>query len=405
MAASASSLKDPNSEYADRSSPLKQHQEHPTALPADCRYFANQAPAGGILMCQRPQAVAKKGEHLGSGPSLAQVYNAHYSGGFVDVAAHRLIVAAYHGGSAEARGAVVAVCLRTGDRTVISGAYAGEGGKQLERGAGPSFHHVIDVRAGTDGFLYAFSVPKEPTAQEIVRVCPESGDRVLVWKSRDARFGQLCASDAKKTPVQTHSQGFAVAPDGGFYLGIANPMTGRGLVHVSCDGSEVKPISVNSNDATLKRGEGPEIRGFLQGFTVHKDRVYAFTTQPKQFLEIDPSTGDRTLIVKGNAAGAIGERWAVWDEDHKVWWTAGLLNSVTVVAFDPATGKSFNAFKCGGPDFPWYPIAGHGPFQINSLNYGGVWKHPTEDRLLLAHDSVAIVELELFSGNSRILSL
>ncbi|KAL6074220.1 hypothetical protein QOT17_004251 [Balamuthia mandrillaris] len=407
MEPQTTSLKDPGAEYANRPSPLKHHMEHPTALAADCRYFGNCAPRDGVDICKRPQDLAKKNMLIGQGPSLAGVHNAHYSGGFTNADRNELVVAAYFGGSSEKQGVVVSIDLRSGDRRVVSGAFRNAAGAIEHVGDGPPFHHVVDVRAGPDGQYYAFSEPKEPSSHEIIRVDPETGNRELVWKSRDPRFAQLLASDGK-TMVQTHGTGFAVdESDGSFLLGITNPQTGTGIIRVSPHGDACVPVSVTSRDAALARGNGEALRGFVQGYTLHKGCIYAFTTQPKHFLEIDPVTGDRSVLVVGKAAGAIGERWAVWDNTHAVWWTAGLQNSVTLVAFDPATKKTLHASKDGGSkDFPWFPLGGSGPFRINSLNYGGIWMHPTEpDRILLAHDSVSIVEFEISTGNSIIRSL
>lgn len=380
-------------------SPLVQHAEFPTAFPCDCRYFKNCAPRGGLSPCKRPQDLAKAGEHLGKGPSLAGGHNAHYSGGFVEPGS--LYVAAYWAGLSEAKGAIVKVALETGERTLVSGVMpSGE-----EAGSGHAFCHVIDVQRGPDGSLFAFVLPNKPSSHEIVAIDEVSGGRCLVWKGRDERFGQLVLADGK-TSVQYSGTGFAVDKDGSFLVGISHPQSGRGLVRISSSGETVVPVSVFSSDQSIVKGKGNELRGFLQGYTLRDDKLFAFTTQPKQFLEIDLATGDRTVLISGNAAGAMGERWALWDETYQVWWLCGFQNSVCVVAFDPKTKKTFNAFKGGGKDFTWFPLGAGGPFAINSLNYGGVWKHPDHtDRLLLAHDSVAIVELEISSGNSRVLSL
>ena len=193
--------------------------------------------------------------------------------------------------------------------------------------------------------------------------------------------------------------------DGDFAVAISNPVSGVGIIRVSKAGDIVTPLSVCSRDASLAKGDGAEMRGFVQGFTLHAGRLYCQTTQPKQFLSVSLDSALRERLLLGQQGGSIGERWSVWDPRHQVWWLAGFMNSVTLVAFDPHSEKTLNASKAGGSDFPWFPLAASGPFSINSLNYGGIFLHPTEDRLLLAHDSVAIVELEIATGNSRILSL
>lgn len=400
-----SSLKDPQSPHWSRACPLKQHLEHKTALVADCRCFQNCAPRDGIDVCKRPQDLARAGVHVGAGPSLAGAHDAHYSGGFVDAEAGELVVAAYWGGGSARRGLVLAVDLATGDRRVVSGRWLDEAGTERGRGEGADFQYLVDVQRGPDGALYAWSDPADPSSHEILRVDPKSGARTLVWKSRAPAFGQLRAGDGK-TMVQTHDHGFGLDADGGFFVGVSNPQTGHGVMKVSADGKTCRPVALSSKDAALARGAGPELRGFVQGYTLHGGKLHAFTQQPHQLLEIDPATGDRKVLLKGNASGAMGSRWAAWDSTHALWWTAGAMNTVTLVGFDPATRKVLNVFKtCGDAAFPWFPLCATGPAQINSLNYGGIWKHPSQDRVLMAQDSVGIVELELATGNSRVLSL
>lgn len=355
-------------------------------------------------MCKRPQEVAKTGDHVGEGPSLAGVNNAHYSGGFVDADRNELIVSAYFGVDSDRRGAIFAIDVDSGNRRIISGDWPTDEGKIGTKGEGPAFAHLLDVRADPNdpGFVYAFSDPKDPTSHEIFRVNRDTGAREMIWKSRDTRFGQLKSSGG--VIVQTHDTGFAVDVNG-FLVGIANPQTGRGVMRISLDGKECIPISITSTDKSLDRGAGVEIRGFLQGYTIKEGKLIAFTTQPKQMLEIDLSTGDREAIASAGSAGVMGERWAVWDDSHSVWWTAGLMNSVTIAAVDPVSKTIMNIAKATGKEFDWAPLGAGGPIRINSLNYGGIWKHPSKDFLLVAQDSVSIVTYEIATGNSVILSL
>jgi hypothetical protein len=157
----------------------------------------------------------------------------------------------------------------------------------------------------------------------------------------------------------------------------------------------------------LTRGAGPTLGGFVQGFTIRHDKLVVQTTQPKALIEVDMNSGDRVALFSNSNAGSIGERWSVWDAVRGVFWTAGLMNSVTIVAYDPVRSLKMDVFQdCGSANFPWYPLCpGAGPIKINSLNYGGMWMHPTRNTLLFAQDSVSIVEFEPSTGNSVIRSL
>ena len=141
--------------------------------------------------------------------------------------------------------------------------------------------------------------------------------------------------------------------------------------------------------------------GFVQGFTLRDGILYAFTTQPKQFLAIDTNTGDRLLLYEPSGV-TPPERWAAYDKQRDVWWLAGFQNSVSIEAVDLINQEKTHIFR--GGVFPWMPLGAAGPIQINSLNYGPVWFHPSGN-LLVAQDGMSIVVYEPSTGNSLIRSL
>ncbi len=401
--ACASSVNDETSPYYERSCRLVQQLAYPTDLEADCRCFVNNSIISGVPICGRPYDRADRGHTVGAGPRIYGLPNAHFSGGFVE--GDELIVAAYWGSSTAQRGAVLAIDVDSGDRRLVSGELG-----ELSVGSGPAFTYALDVRKGADGNWYVFTQSVTPGAPSIFRVNPTTGNRTLVWKGQSASHGQCASGDPDATAsVQYTNQGFAVDGTGGFILGYANPIRdGRGLVRISPDGSSCTYITATGlREDGLTRGSGLGLGGFVQGFMVDGTKVLVHTTQPKALIEVDLTTGDRTALFSSSTAGNIGERWAVKDPARGVIWTAGLMNAVSIVAYDRAKNKTMNVFSsCGDPDFPWYPLCpGAGPVKINSLNYGGIWLHPRTGNLLIAQDSVSIIEFEPETANSVIRSL
>jgi hypothetical protein len=401
-----SSVLDMASPYYQYSCPLVQQLEHKTSLEADCRCAPNNTANSPVKVCGRPYDRGTQGVRIGGGPSLVGLANAHYSGGFID--GNELIVAAYWGASTQQRGMLLGINVETGDRRLISGDHNG-----TVRGSGPGFTYALDARKGANGDYYVMTQSVTPSAPSIFRVNPTTGDRTLAWRGQDASFGQCAAGDpaaaAQGIYVQYTNTGFTMDAAGNFYLGYANVQRdGRGLVKISANGQTCSFIAATGARADgLTRGTGPDLGGFVQGFSIRNNKLIAHTTQPKSLVEIDLTTGNRTVLFTTSIAGDIGERWSLWDATRNVYWTAGLPSSVTIVAYDPAQNKRLDVFQdCGSPSFPWFPLCpGIGPIKINSLNYGGMWMHPTNGNLLFAHDSVSIVEFEPSTGNSVIRSL
>jgi hypothetical protein len=400
-----SSVKDASSPDYSRSCKLTHQLATPTSLPSDCRCLDNRSPKTGIDACKRPFDTAKAGTTIGAGPSFALYENAHLSGGFIDTAKNALVASVYWDGSSTAKGLVVSYDLKTWARTFVSGEW--KDGSPKSTGSGPAFAHLKDIKPGKDGKWYALSY--KPQRAEIFRIEPASGNRTVVWAGGDPKFGQ-CASGDKNasTPeqgaVQYTHEGFAVDADGSFLLGYANTQRdGRGIVRVSADGTKCAYVTASGKRPDgMTRGTGDEMRGFVQGFTVHNGAIWAHTTQEKKLWSIDPATGDRTVV----ADKPLGERATAWDAKRSVLWSAGFMNSTTLAAFDPKTKKFMNVFAdCGGKGPAWFPLCAEGVLRINSLNYGPILVHPTTGNLFIGHDSVGLVEFEPETGNSITRSL
>lgn len=399
-----SSVKDPASPFYERSCKLVQHLGNPTSLPADCRCLDNRAAKNGIDSCKRPFDVAKAKTAIGSGPSFALYENAHLSGGFVDAANNRLVASVYWDGASTPKGLIVTYDLKTWTRKFVSGEW--NDGAPKSTGSGPAFTHVKDVRPGKDGKWYALAY--RPQRAEIFKIDPASGDRTVIWAGGDDKFGQCASGDKKATKpedkaVQYTHEGFAVDADGTFLLAYANTQRdGRGIVRISADGKKCSYVTASGTRPDgMTKGTGDEMRGFVQGLTLHNGAIYAFTTMEKKLWSVDPATGNRTVVVDK----PLGERFAVWDSKRSVMWTGGFMNSVTLGALDLGTKKTVDVFKDCGKGTAWFPLCAEGPIRINSLNYGPVFFNAATGNILLGHDSVGLVELEPDTGNSMIRSL
>ena len=125
---------------------------------------------------------------------------------------------------------------------------------------------------------------------------------------------------------------------------------------------------------------------------------------PKTLWQIDPKTGNRVALAGGGTGTSLGERHVAWDAKRKLFWIAGIKDSVTVYAFDPVTKKLTYAQKDCGPN-SFIKVCWAGPININTLNYGGMVVHPTNGRLYFGQDTMAVVEVEPETGNSVLLSL
>jgi hypothetical protein len=401
-----SSVLDESSPYYSFSCPLVQQLANPTALDADCRCFINQATSGPDV-CDGPSRIAAEGFRQGSGPSMVGVFEGRLNGGIID--GDELVVATQWGGSSARRGLLLGVNKNTGNRRIVSGEHP-----TATVGAGPPFAFAIDVKKGADNNYYVLSDPTLAKATEIVRVTPATGARTLVWRGNDSAFGQCLTGDptaaARGVSLQYTDLGFALDGAGNFYLGYANPITdGRGIVRISANGLTCTTVTAHGTRPDgFTKGTGAELGGFVQGFALEASSILAFTTQPKQLLRIDLASGNRTVIVRPQSGGIIGERWVLPDTGRNLLWTVGFMNSTTITAVDESVSppRLLDVFSsCGDEAFPFFPICLGGPLNINSLNYGGVFLDSTSGRLFFSQDAKSIVEFELATGNSIIHSL
>ncbi len=398
-----SSVTDPTSPYWNYSCDMPQFLSNKTALPVDCRCLTHQALESGLLPCKRPYELKNAGATIGSGPRFATLQQVSVQGGFVDAKTDEVVTAVSWSGSSDRKGLIVAVEVKTGNRRVISGQYQ-DNGAPASKGSGPNLLWPLDVQPGPGGKLLAIN-DVGTAAPEIIAIDPLTGNRTLLWRGGDAAFGQCASADAGKF-IQTNALGFAVEGDGSMLIGYSNAIVdGRGIARLSADGKTCKIISGSgSKNGAIDKGTGNALGGFVQGFALQAGQVWVLTTQPKALWSIDLATGNRTQVFTAASATVMGERRLGWDATRKLWWISGVQNSTTISAFDPVTKILSNVDTSCGAD-KLFKLCWAGPININTLNYGGLYVHPSNSRMYFGHDLMSVVEVEPETGNSKVLSL
>jgi hypothetical protein len=397
LSTAMATITDRDSPYYDRPCPLEQYRTYKSDLIADCRCGINQVPSAGIPVCRRPYEAKLDGVRIGAGPSLVDLFNLEYNGGFLEEdegPEGTLYVATSFGGSLDRDGHILKIDVATGIETFSNDVPFEEWGYV---GEGPRFGSVLDIARAPDGSIIAFN--RDPQFSRVLRVDPFTGDREVLWDQlgRDGAPTTQCFHPTVGDPLQITDTGFAVDEVGRVYLGVANPVTGRGIVRFSPSFDSCEVVTLPG-----VRGDGIPLSGFINGFSWHEGYLIAAETMSKQWFAVDIETGDRLLIVQGQGV-APAERWARWDADRQVWWLVGYQNAVTVDIFEPDTGNYASIFG-GGGTFDWMPLGAGGPVIINSLNYAPFWIR-SNGNLLIAQDGMSIVEFEPHSGNSVVISL
>jgi hypothetical protein len=415
-----SSVADAGSPYWSRACPLVQDVENPTTLAADCRCFLNRGPTSGITDCVGLNYVPLS-TRTGSGPSLRSQPQSHFNGGVI--VGRELFVGADWSSSTNAdQGLIMAVHLDTGARRIVSGAFTDPSAGLTTTGAGPAFKNVIDVKRGSTGDLYALSVPATSASLEIVRVDPSTGDRTLVWRGRDAAFGQCASGDPARAAVTYHDRSFALDASGGFYLafrGAGSYSEGVGVVRISPDGTSCRFVT-RSGAGALNAYSGQDVgagfavdRGYYSGLIEQQGQLYVLNDALLALFRIDPATGNRTRISSASSAngvlgagpinfGGIGQRWLAWDSTRNVLWATGVSSYRTMTAIDVSTGDRTEAYcRTTNPTVPWRNTCLGGLLEGGFQNLGGFWLDPLNGDPILVHENQALVRVDLRNGNSQ----
>lgn len=414
-----SSVADAGSPWYTRACPLVQDVQFPTVLPADCRCFVNRAPASGIDRCTGLLYVPLS-TRVGTGPDLRSQPQSRFNGGVV-VGRELFVGADWSSATNPTQGLVMAVHLDTGDRRIVSGAYQDAATGYFQVGTGPSFHRVIDVKRASTGELYALSVPTTSFTLEIVRFDAVTGNRTLVWRGRDAAFGQCASGDPAKSSVGYHDRSFHVDAAGNFILafrGAGLLSEGVGLVRVSADGATCGFVT-RSGAGPLNAffgqniGTGFEVdRGFYSGVTEHQGQLYVLNDALLALFRVDPVTGNRARISSASTSngvlgagavnfGGIGQRWLTWDATRNVMWATGINSYRGMAAVDLATGDRIEGYcRTTNATASWRNICLGGVLEGGFQNLGGFWLDPANGDPILVHEQHSLVRVDLRNGNS-----
>lgn len=413
-----SSVADAGAPFWARSCPLVQDLENPTTLDADCRCFLNRGPTSGIPQCVGLNYVPAA-TRFGAGPSIRSLPQSHFNGGVV-VGRKLFVGVDWSSATAPQSGLVMEVDLDSGDRRIVTGAYDDPALGLTTIGTGPALHKVMDVQRGPGGELYALSVPATSASLEIVRFDPMTGLRTLVWRGRDAAFGQCASGDAARLAVTYHERVFGVDASG-FYLafrGAGSYSEGVGVVRVSTDGTSCSVIT-RSGAGSLNQfanadvGTGVDVdRGFYAGFVLQNGQLYVLNDALLALFRVDVATGQRVRISSASTAngvlgagptnlGGIGQRWLTWDAARSVMWASGVQSYRALTAVTLTTGDRVEAYcRTTNPSASWRNVCLGGVLEGGYQSWGGFWLDPANGDPILVHENHSLVRIDLRNGNS-----
>jgi hypothetical protein len=350
----------------------------------DCAKTANQM----TPHCARPGSVMAGS--LGSGPAFVEPGLGDLYGGFVD--GNRLIAAMAYS-AAPATGAVVAVDLDTGDRTVISGSYNDATAGRKTIGTGPDWGTVNDVQPGPDGW-YAI------TSLGVYRIDPATGTRTLVIDH--ANTATRCTVGTTTTKAIPRKDTIAVGPDKSVYLSLSNSPAGSGVGLVAVKAGVCKIISLGGGPAGSAVGSGATFtNGYLRSIRFREGKVWGVELVGKSLMTFDPATLNRsrlsasgtTKVGSGDADVGVGWFGFPTTGQNPVYttWYDTLNRQAHIVPIDPANGARAEMTLAPGP-------ANKG-----GASYPPIWVHPSKPWLLLSLDN-AIVQVDIATGASYTLS-
>jgi hypothetical protein len=336
-----------------------------------------------------------------------------------------------------------------GNRKVISGKYLSKKG-DVDVGSGDTLHTVRTIRKGKDGMFYAFTMDAGNPAT-IVKIDPSSGNRSTVWTEKSILYsdkpefpkdqceqgsvpqapgvtGSVPASSRRSKQVNGGWAPFEMNPNTGEFYLIPISATGPiGIMIITADGKEcswVTRMKAQGNnkyadnaenkakpDYGQPNGSGPRGAGITNmtfpGTNIYfheiKGKAWLYVSSGNTYWRADLETGDRELVVQQEP----GDTHSVWDAKRNFLWTSGTGNGSGIA---PLTLNDEDNVKLGGNIFCLNPTAAffqcvRGPGEVGPLLRGGLFLDPLDGNLIMAHDAVGLVRIEVETGNSYTFSL
>ena len=351
-------------------------------------------------------------------------------------------------------GAVLAVDVNwngpnVGNRTLVSG-HTLEG----DRGTGPTLRAVQDIKKGPDGKLYTVSYESGHPAQ-IMRIDQATGNRTLVWKAADVYHGETlpasqCHNGSRvgfdsiyignRYSLQYPQAGtnLTMAENGDFFFPImqSGPAKGpKGIVRIKADGSlcewvtrfaatgentyAPKAEGQRGPDYGLPNGTGPRGAGPIN-YSQNPANIFyrrdandvpwiyvidgiASGSLGNRYYRVNVETGDRFDLF----SDVIGDTYSEWDPHRQVLWTAGAFDRTRIVAVDllglGGQPQVLGGLRCLATNSDWYQCM-RGPGDNGNAARSDVMFDPFDNNLIMVHERIGLVRVEVRTGNTYVFS-
>ena len=393
--------------------------ERATKLIVDCRC---QEKRRTLLDCNNPEnSAVPTTARVGTGPSLFPLMftaTIRIGPGYLDPVKREFYPAISFDDSRGAyQGFVLGVDLDTGNRRLVSGSIPGQG----DRGNGPPIDGPRVTDIGPDGKLYVWS--ESAVHMKIFRVDLDTGDRELVWSDYDftqtdtniAEHAQceIPTGNGQTTYPQTNENGFAVGPDGSFYVNVFQFGAG-GVAKIAPDGHACSWLTLwdaaSVGDPTFKDvGTGPA--GDNTNFTALKYNKATNTVWGIGFFgsltSIDVATGDRTAVM--DVRGGTGTYSIATSTELQIAVLGGTDAPASVITvIDLPNNRVYEPTCTINPPYPDVGCVGNaenGPFPLTLQHLQPTWIDPKNGNLIMANGNVAFFRGELSTGNTILWSL
>jgi hypothetical protein len=306
---------------------------------------------------------------IGSGPTVFAPSGAIVEG-------DTLIVAAYH--------ALIAVDLRTGDRTLRSGTFYDARTGEVSVGEGPELVQPADIRRLPDGAWAVYD------GEVIYRVDPSTGDRQI-----DRDFESCQAA-----PFGAQNVGFGIELDdaGAVYATGESWDTGIGIFAIDSSGA-CSVVSWSALPGASEVGSGPAYTDEdYRAIRLHDGAFYV--TGDDSLYRTDPITGDRERISSSRFGLGIGPALPQWPVSIGVrsparLWVCGWIGHDQVIEVDLATGDRTSVRVESGPFVEVLGPEGSVSFVV---------AHPHLDGAMLVGTTMSLLVVDPASNNSSTLS-
>lgn len=380
--------------YADETTPdvcKFEGAQEKTSLPIDCRSAKNS---------DDPRCKATG--TVGTGP-LFPTGLGYLGGGFIDTAKNRLVLGAYYNNSNTdfRHGAVVAVDLTTGNRTLISATYVDGQQSDVAVGSGADLSGVVDVKPSPDGkTLYAATGYAGNKAVGIFTVDPTTGARDVIYDQTTTKCMFAGVNWALIDVVGAPGTGIAVGPDGTLYVATADSANGNGIATFKPSTKTCAILSMGSQMTAYKKGTGPIPYNVYDGLNLVGNTLYAEAMD--EVHAIDITTGNRTLVSAPRSSPAVGTGPDFSDGYLTV------ENATTLIASGPSTinGHEFHTYT--EVDIASGNRTAHDKFgpPLSGTLHDLHWfiPHPTLPGILIVVGPASVLLYEPSTGASMLLS-